>query len=467
MRTATKKPVTRLFRCSAIWCLIGTGAAYADNAEVHALASGSVATTDNVNGSATDRRGSIFTDIRPGMLFTYNAPRMVQALTAEADLFYYFGRTEANVTFRGDWKAFFLTGPRSEASLGASASYGQVKALSASTVSNDNPLQLMPTGSTNTANAAASEAASWVATEFVRLFERGFARYTTTENTNPMLDVSTRSFEGGGGVGFERRMRYDSVSLEAGASYVYFERKDPFLRQMGPRLDKQVNPRIVGIWAHDFSKHWSAAVNGGAVYVYPTYNLTGDTKAAFFPTYGILGAYTDVWGRAQLTARRAVTPNLFIAQNTVADGVNLTFAMPLTFLDKDSRKRAPKVVGVGSLGVDRTQLIDPTNAELTGKFLVARVDASVGWQPRAGQTFGMRAEFTYQDGDTIGDMVVPSYRRFTFYFTFALRWPEDVGVRVPRRNNSVRADKSDLAPIGSEPVVIDPAELLEEGQSDR
>jgi hypothetical protein len=38
---------------------------------------------------------------------------------------------------------------------------------------------------------------------------------------------------------------------------------------------------------------------------------------------------------------------------------------------------------------------------------------------------------------------------------------------VPRRGNSVRADKSDLAPIGSEPVIVDPAELLEEGEGDR
>src|SRR5678815_3154918 len=97
------------------------------------------------------------------------------------------------------------------------------------------------------------------------------------------------------------------------------------------------------------------------------------------------------------------------------------------------------------------------------RFLVGRIDGTVAWQPRPGQTLGLRAELTYQDGDTVGEMYVPSYHRFTFYFTFALRWPEDVQVRVPRRQNSVRADQSDLAPIGAEPVVVDPAELLEEG----
>lgn len=443
--------------------MISAGSASADNAEFHALASGSVATTDNVNGSGTDPRGSIFTDVRPGMLFTFNDPRMIHELTTEVDLLYYFGRTQPNVTFRGDWKAFFLTGPRSEISVGATGNRGQLNALQASTPSDDNPLLVQPEGKVNTTNASATENGSYIATEFTRLSQRGFTRFTTTENTDPEIAVTTKSFEAGGGIGLDHRLRFDNFSFELGGSYVYLEKKDPFMKQMGDRLDKQLNPRAVVVWQHDFSKQWSTSVDAGVVYVHPTFNLTGDTKDAPFPIFGITGAYTDVWGRAQLVARRQVTPNLFIAQNTVSDSVNATFAMPLAFLDRDSRRRAPRVVGLGSVGVDRTQLINPADAQLTGRFFVGRIDASVAWQPRTGQTLGLRSELTYQDGDTIGEMVVPSYHRFTFYFTFALRWPEDVQVRVPRRNNSVRADKSDLAPIGSEPVVIDPAELLEEG----
>lgn len=441
--------------------------ANADNAELHVTAAGSVATTDNVNGSADDPRGSVFTDVRPGMLFTYNAPRMIHELTTEVDMFYYFGRAKPNVTFRGDWKAFLLTGPRSEMSVGASGSTGQLNALSASTYSNENPLLVQPEGRVDTNNVSASENASWIATTFTRLSQRAFLRYTTTNDTNPDVAVSTESFETGASFGLDHRLRRDNFSLELGGSYVYLEKKDPFMRQMGDRLDKQLNPRAIALWQHDFSKEWSSNVHAGGVYVNPTYNLTGDTKAAPFPIFGITAAYTDVWGRAQLTARREVTPNLFIAQNTVNDGVNLTFAMPLAFLDKDSSRRQPKVVGIGTIGFDRTQLIDPTSADLTGRFYLGRLDLSVGWQPRVGQTLGFRYEFTYQNGDTVGEMFVPSYFRNTFYFTYALRWPEDVGVRVPRRNNSVRADQGDLAPIGSEPVVIDPAELLEEGQGDR
>jgi hypothetical protein len=443
--------------------LIGASSARADNAEFHALASGSVATTDNVNGSATNPQGSIFTDIRPGMLFTYNSLRMIHELLTEVDLFYYFGRTQPNVTFRGDWKAYFITGPRSDMSVGASGSQGQLNSLVASTPSQDNPLLVQPAGKINTTNASASENGSWTATKFTRLFQRAFSRYTTTENTDPDVAVTTRSFEAGFGVGFDHRIRRDNFSIDVGGSYVYLEKNDPLMVQMGDRLDKQINPRVVGVWQHDFTKALSTSVDAGVVYVNPIFNLTGDTEAAPFPIFGITGAYTDVWGRAQVTARRAVTPNLLIAQNTLSDSINATFALPLNFLDRDQRRRAPKVIGIGNIGVDRTQLIDPSDASLRGRFFVGRLDTAVGWQPRPGQTLGMRAELTYQDGDAIGEMVVPSFHRFTFYFTFSLRWPEDVQVRVPRRTNSVRADKSDLAPIGSEPVVIDPAELFEEG----
>lgn len=462
-----KAPVRR-FSHIAVWCVITAGSAYADNTEVHATAAGSVATTDNVNGSATDPQGSIFTDVRPGLLMNYNSPRAIMELIPEVDLFYYFGRQKPNVTFRAEWKGFFLPGPRSELSLDALASRGQLNSLTASTPSNENPLQVQPAGVTNTANLTASENGSYTATEFTRLFERSFARRTTTEDTNPDIAVKTKSFEVGGGVGFDHRLRYDSFTFEAGASYVFLRKDDPLMKQMGSRLDKQVNPRVVGIWSHDFSREWSTSLNAGLVYVNPIFseavNGASVRRAEPFPVFGAIAAYTDVWGRAQLDARREVTPNLFIAQNTINDAVNVTFAMPLTFLDKDQRRRNPRVVGIGSAGVARTQLIDPTSSDLNGQFWLERVDASVAWEPRTGQTFGMRAELTNQNGDTVGEMTVPSFHRFTFYFTFALRWPEDVGVRVPRRANSVRADQKDLAPIGAEPVVIDPAELLEEGQ---
>src|SRR5690606_19029422 len=176
-------------------------------------------------------KGSIFTDVRPGMLFTYLSPRMIHEVMTEVNLFYYFGRRSPNVTWRADWKAFFLPGPRSEVSVGATASYGQLNALQSSTPSNENPLLVQPAGRVNSSNASASENGSYIATEFTRVFQRGFARYTTTEDTNPDIAVTTESFEAGGGIGFDHRRERDNFSVELGGSYVYLEKRDPFLRQ--------------------------------------------------------------------------------------------------------------------------------------------------------------------------------------------------------------------------------------------
>jgi hypothetical protein len=55
-------------------------------------------------------------------------------------------------------------------------------------------------------------------------------------------------------------------------------------------------------------------------------------------------------------------------------------------------------------------------------------------------------------------MVAPSFWRNTIYFTFSLRYPEEMAATMPRRQQSLRSDRNDLTPLGGEPVV--PEETL-------
>lgn len=475
VRCGTAPRMTPVLRPITLFAIAGASfarSAAADQMDWHATAAGSVATTDNKNGSPTNggRSAGMFSDVRPGMLVTYNSPRHIHELLAEVDLLYTLGADKPNVTFRAGWKAFLLTGPRSEGSITADASKGQINALQATLVSDQNPLVVKPLGQVNTEQIDGAANFSWQSSKGTRLFERAFGRRTTTDDSES--SVTTESIDVGAAIGMDFRTKSHNFVIEGGASFVHMDKHDPFIRQMGSRRDNQLNPRGVVVWQYDLSKRWSANLDAGVVYVNPVTKLFGrdlrdpydpdrEYHGGVFPIFGGVLAYTDVWGRATLNARRSVTPNLFIAQNTVSDSVNLSYAMPLSFLTKSGRKRDPKVVGLGTLGFDRTQLIDPNTDGLAGEFRVARLDLSVAWQPRKGQTLGLRYEFAYQNGDQIGDMIVPSFYRNTFYFTFALRFPEEVQVRVPRRNQSVRADKGDLAPVGAEPVVVDPAELLQ------
>lgn len=408
-------------------------------------------------------------------MFTYNVPRHIHELLTEVSLFYNMGADKPNVNFRGGYKNYLAIGPRSEGSISFDITRGQLNALDASRPSEDGALLVRPTGRVNTLQLASAANFSWQASKFSRIFNREFARTTGTNDSDPMSQVETRASEVGAAIGFDRRLRKHSFIFEAGGSFVYLDKFDPFIRQMGSRRDHQLNPRGVAVWQWDVSRRWSFNADGGLVYVNPVDKLFGRTlndpynpermpQGGLFPIYGGILAYSDVWGRATLNVRRQVTPNLLVAQNTVSDSALVTFAMPLKFLDKSGSAREPKVVGLGTAGYDRTQLYDPDAGDLRGTFHVARVDFQVAWQPRRGQTLGLRYEITYQNGDSIGEMIIPSFVRNTFYFTYALRYPEQVQVRVPRRGQSVRADKGDLAPIGAEPVVVDPAELLNQGQ---
>src|SRR5215831_9743408 len=120
-------------RLVVLGMLLGATSVRAGNGEFHATANGSVATTDNETGAETgspDRKASIFSDVRPGMLFTYNSRRMIHELVTDVDFLYHLGAERPNVQLHVDWRAFFLPTPRSELMVNATGMEGQVYALS-------------------------------------------------------------------------------------------------------------------------------------------------------------------------------------------------------------------------------------------------------------------------------------------------------------------------------------------------
>ena len=422
-----------------------------------------MATTDNTFATADNRQFDLFFQVRPGVLFAYDSPRMIHELDAEVEVLeYVLHSQDPSVTAHGGWKGFFTPGPRSELTLAADLSNGKLNALTSRTSPDQTTVMVLPLGAITTNQADASEYGSWISSKSTRTSESVFSNYTDT-NDNAMMPTKTQSAEVGGRLGFEKDFRSNSVALEAGASYLYFNRTAPVGAMPPSGTTTQVDPRGILIWRHDIDRHWSTSVDGGVVYVNPL-GAVPDRRAAAFPVFGGLGAYTEAWGRATFALRRAVTPNLFIAQNTVDDSAIAQLAMPLPILDKDQSLRVPKVVGLGSIGAERTQLIDANSSTLQGSFYVARLDLGVSYTPAMGQTYGLRYEFIYQSGNSVATMLIPAYFRNTLYFTFSFRYPDRLAAQVPRRTDSVRADRKDLSPVGAEPVVPDPAEQLPEGE---
>ncbi len=454
--------------------MLGGSVAYADRASYHATASGDIAFTDNVFSEQRGRQdGDLFFQIRPGILLSYGVPRMIHDLNLEAEVTQYaLHGDEASLTGRGGWRAFFLTGPRSELLLQANAGTGVLSSLTARTTPDQAPtVELQPAGNPKFQAADASQYFSYVATRQLRLSERLFARASKTDD-DLMDPTIVTAAEAGGSIGIERRFQKSSLSLDVSASVLRLERVAAAAAPIPSRLDQQVNPRVRAAWRRDIDRKLSASVDGGLVYVIPfgtdPYNPDDPPRSrGIFPVVGAQMAFTDVFGVSTLSLRRDVSPNLLIAQNTVSDVAMISAAVPFPWRE-DNRRRAPKLVALGSLAAMRTQLVDPVTSELASSFGVARIDLGIQYAVRPGFSYTVRYELMVQSSnrDDMGTQI-PGFFRNTFYFSFKYRWPEELAVQVPkRRGNSVRADRNDLSPLGSEPVIPDLLEE-EEGGGDR
>lgn len=450
----------------AIGWLVSAAPARADHATFHGTVVGSVATTDNVFATPRDNaEPDAFMQVRPGMLFSYNAPRFIQVLTGEVEFLEYIAHSDKpSVTFRAAWQGLYLPGPRSELTTSVDVSSGQLNAMATRTSPDQTGINVVPTGQIDTRQGNATEYFSYQAGKDTRVSQSAFGRWFATQDADPMIAVTTDSYEAGGTLSIDHSFEHDTLALEAGVSYVYLKRLDPNGVQMGSRLDQQLNPRAVITWKHDINREWSFNLDGGGVWVNPIgtdpYNPTDKRQSNPFPVFGGTLAYTEAWGHVTVSARRSVAPNLYIAENTVDESGIASLAMPLPWLDETPHARNPKLVGLASLGFERTQLIDSEMGDLLGRFYVGHLDAGVGYSPKPGQTYGLRYEFMYQTGDNIGTMIAPSFWRNTIYFTFSLRYPDEMAATMPRRQQSLRSDRNDLSPLGGEPVVPDPAESL-------
>ena len=470
-----------------VTALLYSATAAAQSTSWHGTLNGDVAVTDNVYArpgySLTNRDGDLFFQLRPGFFVSRNAPRAINTFLAEAEIIHYaFNSKYPSVSGRVGWNGFYLTGPRSEVITGINASTGILTALQSRLTSDETQINVNPVGKVTFQQADASEYFSYTLTREMRFSQTLFGRYNRTNDNAedfepPMDNTITDSAEIGLAMALERSFEMSTISIEAGASVSRLERKAPVTALMGSRLDRQISPRLRAQYRRDLDRRLSLGADGGVVYVKPfpcdppewmfgcdPYNPGEVRRSGFFPIVGAQFSITDVWGRGTLAVRRDVTPNLQIAQNTVNDSVTVAAAVPLPWLD-DTRRRAPKLIGLASLGVVRTRLIDSVTSDTTSSIDAARIDVAVMYAPRPGVTYTARYEGQFQRGDEEAALAVPGFYRNTIYFSFAVRYPNDVAGIVPKRRagSSNRADRADQSPIGAEPVVPD---LVEEGGDD-
>jgi hypothetical protein len=457
-------------------CLIAAfiavpGYALADHVSLHALVAGDLALTDNEFAvpSNDDPEPDVYLDIRPGVVLSSEGSRFIEQLIAQAELIEY-ARHADSPTYNayGTWKGIVLPGPNTDMAFEVDGSTGEVNSLSARSSPDTTTVQVAPSGATAIRSASAFENLGYQATRETRVTQTAFAQWTATDDNAPM-PTTTNSFSTGVSVGAQRLFRHDTVGLSVGVTYLRLEEIAPPVTTpnnlgLGSHLQNQVNPQADVTWIHDWSRNWSTSLLLGIVYVnqigvdpyQPTLPVAGATG---YPIASATIAYTDVWGHASLRGGRAVTPDLFIAENTLTDSVTAQAAIPLYWLDPHPSAHDPKLALLGSVGYLRTDLIDSSDSSQTlGSFDVGLVDLGLTWQQSPGHVFGVRYELMIQHADAGGTLAEASFYRDTLYFTFNLRYPDDVEPKMPRTGQSYRSDRSDVAPAGSEPVVPDPVD---------
>lgn len=458
---------------SATALTASAAAARADRVSVHYLLSGSLSVTDNEFAVPSDDgpEADVYLQIRPGILLTTEGARMMNELLAQVELLEY-ARHAGDPTYSafGSWKGVFAPGPRTELTATADGAIGKVTSISASTPADSGVVEITPGGATTVEAADATETMRYEVTPELRITQTAYARWADTDD-NASMPTTTSSVVGGVGMGLQRVFHHDTISLDLAGEFWRLERLAPPGDLEGNHLEHQLNPRATLTWIHDLNREWSFNLQAGVEYVnpigtdpYATAGAEADQPSKLYPIGSAVVAYSDSWGRASLRVGRSVAPDLYIAQNSITDSAVATLSLPVAWLDANKHAHDPKLALVGTFGVDHSQLLDSDTGASIGNFWVGHADVGLLWARTQSQTFGLRYQFVYQRGNADGDAtavvdaVAPSFHMDTVFFTFAMRYPNDVLPRPLPVGQSFRADRSDTASPDAEQVVPEEAE---------
>lgn len=411
-------------------------AAHADDYSLHVLGNLQTSWTDNLLATEDDRESDLYTQLRPGALLSYETPRAIYEAAYNLEASLYARNDDAySISHLATLRGFFLTSPRTELQTSAAFATGDVRTLT---------LQAAPTipgeaGMINGNSASAfwsldaGQGLLFNATRALRLSQGArVRRFSTADATG----ADSGGSELGLSVGLDRGWSRSALGFGLTASYVTLE-------QAATTTDS-INSNLLVSFRRDFSPRWTALVDSGVAAVMPF-----DDQVFVQPTVGANLGYTPNWGQANLALRRAMAPNLYLAQNTITDSVNLNASLPLPWLSPDPNR--PRLTTQGSIGVSRTQQI--VDGALTAGADVASIDLAVQYNPRPGLTLMARGQYLRQVAEDV--MIVEratptfAYDRTTISLSLTFRFPDRLAAEVPIRD-SLRVDRGGNTPVGDE-----------------
>jgi hypothetical protein len=431
---------------------LGAGMASADDYQLHFVATGSAAATDNVfsapDGSMSPRDADLNYTLSPGVVASYGTARTTHELSLNTSLNGYADHREAwGLQLFGDYRAAIALTPLTDLALSAGLARGTTNAISQNQSASSGTAAPTQSGQIDQASVRADEALSYSLDPDTRISQTAGTSYSlVTDAANNDVGTFQATIGGGGDRGFQRSV----AGVEASATYLSFDRPATMTASAEP--DRRADARLGVRWRRDVSQRWSVGADAGVVAVLPIDCKTPTSGArkcyAVVPIVSASASYVPQWGTATLTLGRAVTANPFIAQQTVAEAGALSVNLPLPWLNFDRPSDDPQWIASGALAVAHSSVVNAENNSLNGSIVNGLFDLALSYVPREEMTLSLRVQHTRQKtlqaATTMdGAMNLQDLSRSTVLFTFAYRYPGRIVSRLPARE-LLRADQPSL-----------------------
>jgi hypothetical protein len=417
--------------------------ARADPYSFHVEGAAAVAWTDNtanrpevgdVAGQTIPESG-FFTQLRPSLLLTYEAPRSVHVSAASVDINLFQTEEPAN-TYNGalNHSSLFALSPVMEAGLGATFGFGRV-----------DPLILAQAGEvqsdTTFLSGALSQNARWQATRDWR-FDQGFgANLVRTEQGGGETLASSVSMS----LGADRAWARTALGLVTNASYVTIDQDGNESTQLITNLSANVRRDLDPLWSI------SAAAGVGFIVVTEQPEPPNASKFAPTPTGSLTVNYVQPLGvvtaNISATVGHAITPNLLLGNVTNTSSATLNAGVPLPWL---WREQVPVVAIAASAGVAHSR---PALGDSEPNWNTVSANGAASWSIDDGLSMALRYQYARIDvyGDSMDTAVQPpeDFFRHTILIEATGRFPSRQAAQLPDRVTR-RVDRTNEAPIGGE-----------------
>ncbi|HUH01582.1 MAG TPA: hypothetical protein VML75_06275 [Kofleriaceae bacterium] len=410
---------------------------------LHATVTTSGGWTDNIlsasaagDPNAPPVESDAFTQISPGLVFSQETRRLIHVASYNFSANLFAGHSEANsFSNRLGWQSIYAMSPLSELSLSAGAANGRINTFNTVVPVDAVDFEPLPAGGTTYVSANAQESYRRELSRAWRLQQASSIRVF-----KPLDDAANQgtNYYLANGFGLERGWQFDSLATTLRLDYsVNGGGTAPSGEEFSS--DQQILVGPEARYLHDFGERLSGQVDAGVLAVV----RADDFKRGLIqPTGSLALRWVDELGRAELMYRHGVQPNIFVAQTSATDAVQLRAGIPVPWVERAS-------LGA-SIGYQRGRVLDLEAQALEGTSELWVADVGAAWRPRAELTLALRYQRYQQSRDMAAPGTLVGYDRNQVVFSLTARYPGRQAAVIPFRSGA-RVDRSDERGFGDSP----------------